>query len=95
MLVRRLIGVLAVSGVLLHVGALVHHNAVMVEAQFQHNALLADLGRICHGGGEAGTVGSAPWCVALRRAMPAERHAGATLGDLQLALNVIDTLTPR
>ena len=32
MLVRRLIGILAVSGVLLHVGALVHHNAVMVEA---------------------------------------------------------------
>ena len=60
MLVRRLIGVLAVSGVLLHVGALVHHNAVMVEAQFQHNALLADLGRICHGAGEEGTVGSLP-----------------------------------
>ena len=48
---RRWINILAVFAVLLHAGALVRHHAVMLNADAQHKALLADLGAICHGGG--------------------------------------------
>lgn len=51
MLWRRWIGMLAVLGVLLHAGALVRHNATMLGATLQANALLADLAVICHGTG--------------------------------------------
>ncbi|MGE3066347.1 MAG: DUF2946 family protein [Hyphomicrobiaceae bacterium] len=51
MLWRRWIGMLAVLGVLLHAGALVRHNATMLGATAQANALLADLAVICHGTG--------------------------------------------
>jgi hypothetical protein len=48
---RRWINILAVFGVLLHAGALVRHHAVMLNANTQHQALLADLAAICHGSG--------------------------------------------
>ncbi|MFM9846148.1 MAG: DUF2946 family protein [Hyphomicrobiaceae bacterium] len=48
---RRWINILAVFAVLLHAGALVRHHAVMLNADTQHQALLADLATICHGGG--------------------------------------------
>lgn len=48
---RRWINILAVFAVLVHAGALVRHHAVMLSANTQHQALLADLGMICHGGG--------------------------------------------
>lgn len=43
--------VVALIGVLLHAGALARHNGIMLGAALQGNALAADLGVICHGGG--------------------------------------------
>jgi hypothetical protein len=54
---RRRIGILAILGVLLHAGALVRHNAVMVGALLSHQALVADLHQICNPGG--GTIDAA------------------------------------
>ena len=51
MLWRRWIGMVVVLGGLLHAGALVRHNATMLGATAQANALLADLAVICHGTG--------------------------------------------
>lgn len=51
MLWRRWIGMLAVLGVLLHAGALVRHNGVMLGAALKADSLLADLAVICHGTG--------------------------------------------
>lgn len=51
MRLRWIISLLAVLGVLAHAGALVRHNAVMVDAHLQHQALVADLQVICHSGG--------------------------------------------
>ena len=48
---RRWIAVVALLGVLLHAGALVRHHATMLGATLDHQALLADLGRICHSAG--------------------------------------------
>ena len=48
---RKWINMLAVFAVLVHAGALVRHHAVMVDAQAQHRALLADLAVICHSNG--------------------------------------------
>ncbi len=48
---RRWINILAVFAVLLHAGALVRHNAIMVDAQAQHQTLLANLAVICHSNG--------------------------------------------
>lgn len=48
---RRWINLLAVFAVLLHAGALVRHHAVMLDAQAQHQTLLADLAVICHSNG--------------------------------------------
>jgi len=45
-------------------------------------------------GGQTFLVGAAPRHLALRRAMLPERRAGATLGDLQTLLNVIDAGAP-
>lgn len=53
---RSWISVLAVLGVLLHAGALVHHSAGMVGATLAHHALVSDLAQICHPGGAAGAV---------------------------------------
>ena len=53
---RKWISVLAVLGVLLHAGALVRHNAAMASAALEHQALLASLTQICHGGGGGGTL---------------------------------------
>lgn len=50
-MLRRWISLLAVLGVLLHVGAVARHNAVMADALLQHQALVADLQVICHSGG--------------------------------------------
>jgi hypothetical protein len=41
-----------------------------------------------------GFIGTAPRRLALRRAVLPERRACATLGDMQLTLNVLDALTP-
>ena len=54
---RKWISIVALLGVLLHAGALVRHNATMLGATLQHEALLADLGQICH---SAGTTSSVP-----------------------------------
>ena len=51
MRLRWVISLLSVLGVLAHAGALVRHNAVMVDAHLQHQALVADLQIICHSGG--------------------------------------------
>lgn len=48
---RKWINMVAMFAVLLHAGALVRHHAVMVDAQAQHRALLADLAVICHSNG--------------------------------------------
>jgi hypothetical protein len=50
-MLRRWISLLAVFGVLLHVGAVVRHNAVMANAYLQHQSLVADLQVICHSAG--------------------------------------------
>lgn len=49
MRLRKWIGIVALLGVLLHAGAIVRHNGVMVAATFQYHALVADLAQICHG----------------------------------------------
>lgn len=54
---RRWIAIVALLGVLLHAGALVRHHATMLGATLDHQALLADLGQICH---SAGTTSSVP-----------------------------------
>jgi hypothetical protein len=48
MRLRRLVNILAMLGMLAHAGALVRHNIVMVGATLDYNALLSDLGSICH-----------------------------------------------
>ena len=48
---RGLIGIIALLGVLLHAGALVRHNGMMLSALLQYQALVADLTAICHGTG--------------------------------------------
>lgn len=53
---RRWIGILAVLGVLLHAGALVHHSAGMLGATLAHHALVSDLVQICHPGGATQAV---------------------------------------
>lgn len=50
---RRLIGFMAILGVLLHAGFLVRHNASMLRSALQHQTLIADLSVICHDGGLA------------------------------------------
>jgi hypothetical protein len=59
MRLRPLIQVLAVFGVLVHAGALVRHNTAMVGATLEYNALLSDVGTICHGNPDSsGSVGA-------------------------------------
>jgi hypothetical protein len=48
---RRLIGIFAIMGVLLHAGVLVRHNALMLNATLQYQDLVADLTAMCHGAG--------------------------------------------
>lgn len=45
---RTWICLMALIGVLLHAGALARHNGVMVSAQMQHQALVADLHQLCN-----------------------------------------------
>jgi hypothetical protein len=54
---RTWIGIIALLSVLLHAGAIVRHNGVMLGATFQYQALLGDLARICH---SAGTTADVP-----------------------------------
>jgi hypothetical protein len=56
---RGWIGIVAALSVLLHAGALVRHSLVMADAAWQRDAILADLGRICHPAGEASPVPAA------------------------------------
>lgn len=46
---RRLIGIVALLGVLLHAGALVRHSSMMLTAVLQYQALVSDFTGICHG----------------------------------------------
>ena len=55
---RGCIGLVAALSVLLQTGALVRHRLAMAEAGAQYQAILADLGSICHAG--AGTRRVAP-----------------------------------
>jgi hypothetical protein len=48
---RRLIGIVALLGVLVHAGALVRHNGMMLGALLQYQGLVADLTAMCHGSG--------------------------------------------
>lgn len=61
---RRWISIVALLGVLLHVGALVRHSSVMLDALLRHGALIADLRQLCHGGSahtaDVGTLPSVP-----------------------------------
>jgi hypothetical protein len=50
-MLRRVAAVLALFGVLLHAGASVRHQAVMLDAQRQHQALVTDLHKLCNPGG--------------------------------------------
>ena len=50
---RKLVGLVAIFGVLLHAGLIVRHSTSMIAAQIQHTELAAALGVICHGGGSA------------------------------------------
>lgn len=47
--------VLAIIGVLLHAGLIVWHNAAMLGATLQRNALATALAELCHGAGAAAT----------------------------------------
>lgn len=51
MRLRRLIGFLAVLGVLLHAGAIVRHHAMMLSVYNVHSELVASLSVICHSDG--------------------------------------------
>jgi hypothetical protein len=55
-MLRRVAAVLALFGVLLHAGASVRHQSVMLDAQRQHQALVADLHALCNPGGGVGTA---------------------------------------
>lgn len=48
---RKLIGLLAVLGVLMHASLIVRHSSIMLSAKLAHSDLLSALGEICHGGG--------------------------------------------
>lgn len=48
---RRLIGIIALLGVLVHAGALVRHNGMMLSALLQYQAIVADLTAMCLGSG--------------------------------------------
>ena len=50
-MLRRVAAVLALFGVLLHAGASVRHQSVMLDAQRQHQALVTDLHALCNSGG--------------------------------------------
>ena len=50
-MLRRVAAVLALFGVLLHAGASVRHQSVMLDAQRQHQALVTDLHALCNPGG--------------------------------------------
>src|SRR5262245_1172240 len=49
-MLRRIAAVLALFGVLLHAGASVRHQSVMLDSQRQHQALVADLHALCNPG---------------------------------------------
>ncbi len=49
-MLRRVAAVLALFGVLLHAGASVRHQSVMLDAQRQHQALVTDLHALCNPG---------------------------------------------
>lgn len=53
---RRLIGIVALLGVLMHAGALVRHNGTMLNALLQYQGLVAALTAMCHGSGSAADV---------------------------------------
>jgi hypothetical protein len=93
MRLRLLVHILAVFGVLAHAGALVRHNSVMVGATLEYNALLADIGSICHGdASSAGSLGSVPPAVPL----PSNPHDACAicLGLVAaVALNVADAVS--
>ena len=48
---RRLIGLVAMLGVLLHAGLIVRHASIMLNATLLHSELVSSLGVICHGDG--------------------------------------------
>ena len=48
---RRWLTILAVFGVVLHAGLIARHNAMMVSAKLDHQALVTALAVICHGAG--------------------------------------------
>jgi hypothetical protein len=50
-MLRRIAAVLALFGVLLHAGASVRHQSVMLDALRQHQALVTDLHALCNPGG--------------------------------------------
>jgi hypothetical protein len=60
MRLRPLVNILAILGMLAHAGALVRHNSVMVDAAFEYQALLSDIGSFCHGdAGSSSSLGAA------------------------------------
>lgn len=52
MRLRRWISLIALIGVLLHAGALVRHNGMMLSVALAQDAPAADLFVICHGGAD-------------------------------------------
>jgi hypothetical protein len=48
---RKLIGIFAIMSVLLHAGALVRHNALMLNATLQYQDIVDSLTAMCHGAG--------------------------------------------
>ncbi len=47
---KRWISVLAVLGVLMYAAAVVHHATRLIAATLQHQTLVTDLTKLCHGG---------------------------------------------
>jgi hypothetical protein len=52
------VSALAILGVLLHAGALVRHNARMLDAALDYTTLASGLAQFCHGGASASPVPS-------------------------------------
>ena len=60
---RRFVNLVALLGVLVHAGLAVRHSQVMLGAHLERQGLMAALGVICHGNGQATTSVDAelPW----------------------------------
>lgn len=100
---RRWTAMVALFGVLLHAGLIVRHNAMALTAKFEHGALVAALGVICHGNGgtaelPAGEVPSLPQPEQERSSCPlcaGLAPVAAVLTDTDFVCHVPDAASSR